>query len=142
MNYTWVVKRKQSLKEDVGPCVLAIPDITASSYSDESTKEVAGFPLQKIGVCNVAMFTNMLFRRRNNFIQKDEITCTDSNIPGKSVLYISCSCRLKCTDMLSFDDKQLFIKSVYDGCPKNEQDSFFMGSRRIQCANEPIAKSF
>jgi hypothetical protein len=64
-------------------------------------------------------------------------TCTVAYVPGKSVSHVSCSCRLKCTDKFSFDDKQSFIKSVYDGLPKNEQDSFLMG---LIIRKDPVRK--
>lgn len=47
--------------------------------------------------------------------------------PGIPVSDVSSSCRIKCTEKFSFDDKQSFIKFVYDGCIKNEQYIFLMG---------------
>lgn len=39
----------------------------------------------------------------------------------------NCECKRKCTDSFSMEEKDNIIKSVYNGRPKNEQDTFLIG---------------
>ena len=82
---------------------------------------------RKKGVRNVQCYKREVQKKKCLHGQQYVSTFTGDIVPGKSNINISCSCKLKCADNFSPEEKKYFLDQLYDGRSKNEQDAFLMG---------------
>lgn len=98
---------------------------TSSSQSDSNVPILSGNKRKK-GVRNTHCYKHEVQKRQRLHGQQYVSTSTGNTIPAKSNT-VSCSCKLKCTDNFSPDEKKHLLEYLYDGKSKNEQDAFLMG---------------
>lgn len=106
-------------------------NMTSDSSSTESDTDVRseGEPSRKRkrGVRNKYLYKHEVQKRHRLRGEAYTSTTTGRIVSGKSNTEDDCTCKNKCTQIFTVEEKEGALRSLYSGRPKNEQDTFLMG---------------
>ncbi|GBP78544.1 hypothetical protein EVAR_61676_1 [Eumeta japonica] len=114
------------------------------STENESSDDEINIPKKKKrGVRNSHLYKKEIQKTQRLWGQSYTSTSTGRLIEAKSNKERDCKCIKKCTQQFSNIDRQAIMDTVYNGRPKNEQDTYLMSliersniARRRQSDNE------
>lgn len=103
-------------------------DSSSSEDSNSSiVSDVATSRKRKRGVRNKHLYKHEVQKLHRLHGETYTSSTTGRIVPAKSNTDSECTCKKRCTQKISPEEKQMILQSLYSGRPKNEQDTFLMG---------------